>query len=456
MAELVLNKDNLEEYAQVDLSVFDSIVIDESVLRIPDSYFKERLNEQRIYIRENLQYIGDHAFEGCTFGWASSLENSALNYIGYRAFKGCYITTPSAYLKIGYLTDSTIGMEAFMEMECKYDDFCVYAGKRLGSIGSSAFDSANVNVNLSEAVGLRSIGDSAFYYNYGISELTCYANVTIGDSAFSNCHNITSVDLPNVSAIGENAFSGCTNLSNVNLGLRLKSIENGTFADCTNLSYIYIPYGVSHIGNNAFRNCGDGDIDSDDEGYFIINLGTHRGIPSLGTDVFVSNDKYKRLYIVIPDYGSKNDWANKWYFGNIDKYLEDVSFVHLREGVKYDGSYLMNPAMAFNVNDITFIAETSMTWGEWADSDYSKVYVETKELSSHALSSKIEVDDRKGLDILFGKKEVISWPCYNDVKTVVHHNDRNKRVGPDESIIANATYSTNYGMLKPLESNKVE
>ena len=97
-----------------------------------------------------------------------------------------------------------------------------------------------------------------------------------------------------------------------------------------------------------------------------------------------------------------------------------------------------------------------MTWGDWAESDYSSIYVETKELSSRALSSEIEVDYRKGLDVLFGKNEVISWPCYNEVKTVVYHNDRNNRVGPDERITANTTYSTNYGMAKPLESNKVE
>ena len=445
MAELVLNNNNLEEYAHADLSVFDSIVIDESVLRIPDSYFKERLNEQRIYIRENLQYIGDHAFEGCTFGWESFLESSALNYIGYRAFKGCYITTPSAYLKIGYLTDSTIGIEAFMEMDC--EDFCVYAGKRLGSIGSSAFESANVCVDLSEAVGLRSVGDSAFYRNYRISDITCYANVTIGDSAFSNCFNMTSVNLPNVSAIGENAFSGCYSLSKVNLGLRLKSIESGTFADCTNLHYIYIPYGVSYIGNNAFRMCGDGDIDSDDEGYFIINLGTHRGIPSLGTEnVFLSNDKYKRLYIVIPDYNSKTDWANKWYFGNIDKYLEDVSFVHLREGVKYDGSYIMNPAMAFNVNDITFVAETWMTWREWADSDYSKVYVDNEELGVQAYSNIIEVDDRTNR---WGHA-VINWPSHNNVLNIVYHDKRDKRVKPSEGINRDVTYSVNQGMFMPI------
>lgn len=440
MAELVLNSNNLEEYAQGDLSVFDSIVIDESVLRIPASYFKERLNGQSIYIRENLQYIGDNAFEGCTFGWASSLDNSALNYIGYRAFKGCYITTPSPYLKIGYLTDSTIGIEAFMEMECEHDDFCVYAGKRLGSIGSSAFDSANVNVNLSEAVGLRSIGDSAFYGNYGIRNLTCYANVTIGDSAFSNCYNMTSVDLPNVSAIGENVFSGCYNLSNVNLGLRLKSIKYGAFSGCTNLTRIYIPYGVSHIGDNAFRMCGDG------EGYFIINLGTHRGIPSLGANVFLSNEKYKRLYIVIPDYNSGIDWANKWYVGNIDNDLEDVEFVHLREGVEYDGSFLMNPAMAFNVNDITFIAETWMTWGEWADSDYSKVYVDNEELGVQAYSNIIEVDNRENR----WRHAVINWPAHDNVLNIVYHNDRNVRVKPSEGIKRNVTYSVNQGMFVPI------
>ncbi len=441
MAELVLNSNNLEEYAQGDLSVFDSIVIDESVLSIPASYFKDRLDGQNIYIMENLQYIGDHAFEGCTLGWASYLDNSSLCYIGYRAFKGCFITNPSAYLKIGYLTDSSIGIEAFMEMDCGHDDFRVYAGKRLGSIGSNAFDSANVNVNLIEAAGLRSIGDSAFYSNGCIRNLECYANVAIGDSAFSNCYNMTTVDIPNVATLGGNAFSGCSNLSKVNLGLRLKSIESGTFADCTNLHYIYIPYGVSHIGNNAFRNCGDG------EGYFIINLGTHRGIPSLGTkNVFLSSDKYKRLYIVTPDYSSKNDWANKWYFGNIDNYLEDVEFVHLREGVKYDGSYLMNRAMAFNVNDVTFIAETSMTWGEWANSDYSKVYVDNEELGIQAYSNVIKIDNRENR---YGHP-LINWPSHDNVLNVVSYSNRNIRVNPSDVIEGNVTYSVNQGMFVPI------
>lgn len=431
---LVLNSENLGLYApngeHHDLSVFTSIKVE--CMEIPAFYFKERLDGQYITIDDELEHIGDSAFEGCEFTLVSNQSNPRLNYIGNRAFKGC--TPHGDALSIGYRQSSSIGIEAFMECS----SWMIYAGSMLHHIGNWAFKDSDILVDL-YGVAIQSIGEEAFQRNSEILSLHCESNITIGRGAFSECKNLTNVYLPNATRIDEEAFQGCEKLSTVCLGYKLKKIEDRTFMSCRRLSYIYIPYSVSRIGDWSFAYCGVAN------GYFIIHVGSHRGVPYLSKSALMILDGQERYaYVVIPDKDEYSDWYNGWH-GSYYEEMQHIEFMWMREGVHNENieECTLNPTILFNVNDITFVAEKGMTWEEWVASNYSEVYVDPNALSSIAYSNRIIIDNRESTIVKFGGP-AINWPCHNDVKTIVYAHDRSRRVHPSDKIVENGTYSVNY------------
>ena len=141
---------------------------------------------------------------------------------------------------------------------------------------------------------VTSIGDDAFYYCTGLTNVVIGNSVTsIGESAFEYCSRLTSVEIPNsVTSIGGRAFFFCTGLEEVcisdltawynidfadtsanplcfakNLYLNgelvtelvipdgVKEIKNYTFYCCTCLTSIIIPNSVTSIGYEAFGGC---------------------------------------------------------------------------------------------------------------------------------------------------------------------------------------------------------
>lgn len=116
-------------------------------------------------------------------------------------------------------------------------------------IVASTCDSTNIGKNIT------SIGDSAFYDNNSIQELSIGAshNLTdISSSAFQHCKSLVSVDLSEskITAIGSSAFYKCLNLKNVELPRNLKTLTSHVFFDCP-IQEIVIPASVTAIENNA-------------------------------------------------------------------------------------------------------------------------------------------------------------------------------------------------------------
>ena len=171
-----------------------------------------------------------------------------------------------------------------------------YKGKKVTSIGRSAFYKCTSLTSVTISDSTTSIGDRAFSdctsltsINYlGTIEQWCnikfdsfYANpltyaskfylngeeikgdivipngvTKIPNSAFLNCTQITSVTIPDsVSSIGNSAFSKCTKITSVTIGDGVTSIGSSAFSGCTLLTSVTIPNSVTSIGSIAFNNC---------------------------------------------------------------------------------------------------------------------------------------------------------------------------------------------------------
>ncbi len=84
---------------------------------------------------------------------------------------------------------------------------------------------------------------------------TTYSVISIGDYAFIYCSGLTEITIPNsVTSIGYEAFSGCTGLTEVILPNSVTEIGDWAFSGCS-MTQITIPNSVTSIGSYAFANC---------------------------------------------------------------------------------------------------------------------------------------------------------------------------------------------------------
>ena len=107
-----------------------------------------------------------------------------------------------------------------------------------------------------EAAAVTDLG-ALFKNNKVISsfeELHYFTGLTsIGDDAFKYCYGLTNVDIPNsVISIGNGAFRGCSNVTNITIPNSVTSIGDYAFDGCISLTSINIPSSVTSIGFNAF------------------------------------------------------------------------------------------------------------------------------------------------------------------------------------------------------------
>lgn len=104
---------------------------------------------------------------------------------------------------------------------------------------------------------VTAIGDSAFYRNWEITNISIPGSVTsIGEYAFYGCSVIERIILPNnITEIKEGAFSECNFLEEIHLPKNLNRIENKTFEGCYKLENIILPQELTTIGDSAFLGC---------------------------------------------------------------------------------------------------------------------------------------------------------------------------------------------------------
>ena len=129
----------------------------------------------------------------------------------------------------------------------------------LTNIGDYAFESCSrITGKLELPSGLTSIGDYAFRGCSGITELKLPSSLTsIGASAFQSCSGITGkLELPSdLTTIEDSVFSNCSGITELKLPSSLTNIEDYAFFGCSGITKLELPSSLTSIGRFAFRGC---------------------------------------------------------------------------------------------------------------------------------------------------------------------------------------------------------
>ena len=158
-------------------------------------------------------------------------------------------------------------------------------------VGSVTVTATNVATGVITGTKVITITTPASYFDFdsstgtitGYGELQGYVvipttindvDVTIiGNSAFRYDYSITNIVIPDTVTIIESyAFQGSASLESVTLPRNLQRIDDGAFANCQFITSIIIPASVTEIGGAAFLSC-----DKLDVAFFLGNAPTTFG-----------------------------------------------------------------------------------------------------------------------------------------------------------------------------------
>ena len=185
-------------------------------------------------IPQDIQIIGDYAFNNCEFLTSVTLPDS-VTAIGDYAFSGCRLTSIT-------LPDSviTIGTNPFTDCVKLTDIIVSPDHPMLASINGVLFDKVEKKL-------------ICYPYAYKNRSYTVPQGIlVIGDDAFYGCR-LTDVRIPDtVTAIGDSAFCGCRFLRSITLPDSITTIGNSAFYRCR-LTDVTIPDSVTTIGDGAFE-----------------------------------------------------------------------------------------------------------------------------------------------------------------------------------------------------------
>lgn len=185
----------------------------------------------------------------------NSFDFSKVIIIGNNAFESAK-SVKDINLNLSAVT--SIGDNAFKNVDLK----SIQLGSKLKSIGNSAFEMSDININttlnaLSIPSSVTSIGESAFE-NRKIAELSFSSESKlniISKSVFAGCGITDPVVIPStVKTIDASAFAN-NGFSSVTLSSELILIGESAFKNNSNLTSINIPSKVNSIGDSAFEGC---------------------------------------------------------------------------------------------------------------------------------------------------------------------------------------------------------
>ncbi len=206
----------------------DNFVVPGTVKKIANKAFKDADISGIINLSDELETIGDFAFEGCS-------NILAFNVDGY------YMKSENGVL---YTKDKS----ELIQFPGKSDIIDFEVPETVQKIRKGAFSSTNIeSVKLNE--GLEVIDEYAFS-DTDIQEIEFPSSLKeIRGYAFSNTE-LSSVTFPeNITMIGESAFENCGRLKLIEFTSNLapKELHNNSFLDCFEISSVVLPENADFI-----------------------------------------------------------------------------------------------------------------------------------------------------------------------------------------------------------------
>ncbi len=188
-----------------------TITIPSSVTSIGDNAFGLCVNLENVYFesKNNLNYLGDYAFAGCSA--LSSIElPESIDVLNYGLFNGCESLTSIE------IPTSVTQVKSDVFYNCISLKQVIFADSII-ELDAGLFEGCVSLEKVTLPANITVINSRMFWDCYALNEVVIPDNViTIEDYAFYQCSSLTSINIPSkVRSIGECAFNANYNLENV-------------------------------------------------------------------------------------------------------------------------------------------------------------------------------------------------------------------------------------------------
>nr|MBQ8244664.1 leucine-rich repeat protein [Oscillospiraceae bacterium] len=295
------SKEAFEYWASLDRTI-ESLVISDSITRIPENVLDGFTSLKRLTISDSVTSIAPYAFrncdsltdviigsgvkilESCTFYDCdglktvfipASVETITTNENDYGPFYGCdygpvlYIEherAPEGWRQYWNTISSAHYLMCHFGMTLEDYRFWSTVDKSASTIvipdtvtriPNFFFEGCTDLTSVTIGSGVTKIAPAAFADCSGLTDVRIGNGVVeIGTQAFLLCTGLTNFIIPDsVTSIGTEAFYGCTGLTSVTIGRGVAEIGDNAFSECTGLSDLTIPDSITNIGEGAFAGC---------------------------------------------------------------------------------------------------------------------------------------------------------------------------------------------------------
>ena len=186
-----------------------TVIIEEGITYIPDEYFFEDGNVEKVFLPKTTEHIGKRAFALCKNLKEVFLPDKAIS-LGKEVFKGC----------------------ASLESISLPDGIIVF--------GTELFADCTALKRVKLPAGLKYIPYGTFYGCEALEEIVLPESVEqIGKNVFHGCISIREIAIPpNVERLDELTFYGCSALRRIYVGEKLRYLKKSAFLNCPSLKEI--------------------------------------------------------------------------------------------------------------------------------------------------------------------------------------------------------------------------
>lgn len=237
-------------------------------------------NLKAIYLTQNIKYISNNSFKGCTYlanvytAESVSTPFASLTSANWQNV-GDAITTSSEVqhnVKVTNINGINIGDDNVLAIGSQYVEFDASGANHVYTVVAVDITlDANVEVFLPDTMqqvpsikyGSADVTPNMYSSESGFmfktAEYVAENLVEIGNNAFSGCESLKSIDLShatNLDRIGTCAFQG-SGLETIDLSnnTKLQEIEQQVFEGCANLTTVTLSSSVESIYAQAFKSC---------------------------------------------------------------------------------------------------------------------------------------------------------------------------------------------------------